>query len=707
MNAKLRKFGGCALVLVLFFTMLNTSPIIVSANTSNNEAFFSEVSRLVADNWSDDFFGNMIFTVNDPYVWVDGERRLIDPITRTSPAIVDDMVRLPRAVLPTQTGAFQSGETSFGVSRDSTFDMTDFFSQLDIFLGEIDSSMVDAILGQVEMILDEAFLYIDLSGGMIQRGNVATHSSFSGSNLGYEIHWNASNQQLTLTRDFQTQRLIVQANSSIDFTSFGASDIVRGANNLSVLQFSTTYEAIAAYNRLNGLNSVVWVEPDRVMVTSYAGATSISPTPSTSRNNLWGIERIGAVGFANQLRNSGRNISITVAVIDTGVDSSHPHFNGRMVQGRNFVANNNNTNDIETHGTHVAGTIIDATPELNVRIMPLMVFRPDGRYADGRQRLTATDLLVANAIRFATDNGVRVINLSLGPREPSQASNSVIQAIQHANSRNAVVVFAAGNSSGYARNFGANGRADVITVAAIDSSNRGAIFTNWGSSVDVSAPGVWINSSLPGGRFGYKQGTSMAAPHVSAAVAMYILNNPSLSSAQVRNSTVQQVNVPNGWNSSRYGSGVINMSRVSTPTPQPTPTPTPPPPVTSPPPTISSNRISNSNGNLTNNSSNATITISGSNNTVTITGNNNTIVVSGFRNTIIISGSGNAIDRISGSNNEIMVTGSAGTIDRISGSDNLISGSNITVNRASGSNNTLIGNNNSIVNSSGSNNRTQ
>jgi hypothetical protein len=376
------------------------------------------------------------------------------------------------------------------------------------------------------------------------------------SELGLSVYFNPVTQEVTITRDFQSRRLSVQTRGTVNFAYVNPIAIVHGFDNITYLQFSTVAETINAYFWLSGQNNVNWVEPARIVVAESQNTGAFA---TANTRNLWGIQRTGTATYAQYLRNTGITGSIIVSVIDTGVDPNHHHFSGRLVPGHNFVNNNADTRDIRTHGTHVAGTIIDATPGLNVQIMPMMVFQlhPNGD-------VLACDILVSLAIRDSADRGARVINLSLGSRNPANISNIRANAISYAVNRNAVVVVAAGNNAGYARSFGMAGRSDVITVAATNQNNRGTSFTNWGSAVDLSAPGYGINSSIPAGRFDYKNGTSMAAPHVTAAVAMYLLRNPTLSPASVQHAFRNYVYIPNGWNSSRYGAGILDMTRAMT-----------------------------------------------------------------------------------------------------------------------------------------------
>jgi hypothetical protein len=364
-----------------------------------------------------------------------------------------------------------------------------------------------------------------------------------------------------LTSNFQSKRLVVQTDDIVDFAEFVFTNIVHGPNNVTILQFETFVQTLIAYYRLKNLENVLFVEPDLI--------TSALNTSRNAMDREWGVQMMGANEYSQHLRTNRKTGRITVAVLDTGVDSGHRFFRSRMVRGWNFINGDNNPYDVNGHGTHVAGIVVGSTPDLNVMIMPVKVLGNGGR---------GTNLTVSNGIIWATDSGANVINMSLGSQ--SQLSNLKRNAINHAISKNAVIVVAAGNDRIDARLYGWASSPDVITVAAVDSQNRPARFTNFGSVVDIAAPGVSILSSVPRNDFSRKQGTSMAAPFVSAAVAMYLINNPELSVDEVRSSIINYVNVPNGWNANRYGNGILDMRLAIGPSaiiPQPTPLPEPPP----------------------------------------------------------------------------------------------------------------------------------
>lgn len=255
-----------------------------------------------------------------------------------------------------------------------------------------------------------------------------------------------------------------------------------------------------------------------------------------------------------------RGEGVLVAVIDTGVDATHPDLAGNLWvnpgetgldasgndkrsngidddndgyvddwQGWNFVNNSNDINDLNGHGTHSAG-IIAARMDNNLgiagvaplaKIMPLKAVddKGYGTYAD-----------VAKAITYAVDHGAKVINVGFGGVDKS----AVLQAAtDYAYSHGVIVVAAAGNS-------GTNGvfypaaDSNVIAVSALDSSLKLASFSSYGSEISLAAPGVGIYSTYPGGNYVQLSGTSMAAAQVSGIVALLVSQGRLTTPDQVR-----------------------------------------------------------------------------------------------------------------------------------------------------------------------------
>ena len=264
----------------------------------------------------------------------------------------------------------------------------------------------------------------------------------------------------------------------------------------------------------------------------------------------WGAERIAADRFMQYLEETGKTSDeLIVAVVDTGVDATHPFFQGRVRTdlGYNFVLGNTNTADEHWHGTHVAGTIADCTP-MNVKIIPIKVLNKRGH---------GTVLNIALGIRRSAENGAKIINMSLGGRENSE---TYIQreAVNYAEALGALCVVAAGNNGdGYADMAPANFK-NVLTVAAIDLDDTLAGFSNFGLGfIDIAAPGVEIFSCTTGSGYDCSNGTSMATPHAAAAAAMLKLNNPSLSPSQLI-SAVKSCAVSK--NPTYFGAGILDLN---------------------------------------------------------------------------------------------------------------------------------------------------
>lgn len=249
--------------------------------------------------------------------------------------------------------------------------------------------------------------------------------------------------------------------------------------------------------------------------------------------------------------------NIKVAVIDTGIDYTHPDFSGRtIINGINHAscdafANSGQCSspkvtessiDDNGHGTHVAGTIGAVTNnDLDIAginwNVTLMAVKAMG--SDGSGNISDP----ADAVRYAVDNGANVINLSIDVNNVKcmdNVANPIRTAINYANLHHVIVVAAAGNADSKtnykaidASNSTPASCDGVITVGATDQLDRRPSFSNFGSRVDIAAPGVGIISIVPGG-YKPKNGTSMAAPHVAGVAALLLSINPSLTPQQVR-----------------------------------------------------------------------------------------------------------------------------------------------------------------------------
>lgn len=210
-----------------------------------------------------------------------------------------------------------------------------------------------------------------------------------------------------------------------------------------------------------------------------------------------------------------------VAVIDTGLDATHPWFEDRVVAATATTGtDSSNWQDEQGHGTHVAGVVLQADP--SARIMPVRVL---DRFGSG------SDADIALGIVWAVEHGASVINLSLGAPDNSAVLE---QAIDYARTSDVAVVAAAGNDGKYGSPvFYPAASEGVIAVAALTGNGRAADFSNRGFYVDIAAPGVDVVSSVRGGKFQAMSGTSMAAPYVAGVLASLRQKHPNADAASI------------------------------------------------------------------------------------------------------------------------------------------------------------------------------
>ena len=236
-------------------------------------------------------------------------------------------------------------------------------------------------------------------------------------------------------------------------------------------------------------------------------------------DNSWGVKRIGA-GIVHDAHNKGARVR--VAIIDSGIDYTHPDLDANYKGGWNFVNDDHNPMDDYGHGTHVAGTVaaedndegvVGVAPEAELYALKVLGAGGSGLYSN-----------VIAALQWAVDNGIQVTNNSYG--SPGDPGETVKTAFENAEAAGVINVCAAGNS-GNRRGTGDNviypaRYESCIAVAATDSSDKRASFSSTGPAVELSAPGVSINSTLLGGGYGTMSGTSMASPHVAGTAALLI-----------------------------------------------------------------------------------------------------------------------------------------------------------------------------------------
>jgi thermitase len=238
--------------------------------------------------------------------------------------------------------------------------------------------------------------------------------------------------------------------------------------------------------------------------------------------SAWHLGRINAATAWDRSTGSG----VTIAILDTGVDASHPDLATQVVSGWNVVDNNSDSADFQGHGTAVAGAaaaaLNNATGVASVaggaRIMPIRIADSAG-YATGSG--------IASALIWAADRGARVANISF----TGVVGNPTVQAAaQYLKSRGGLVVVSAGNSGS---NLGLAVDPNFIPVSATESDDSLASWSSYGPYVAVSAPGNLIWTTQKGGTYGQWWGTSFASPITAGVVALMMGARPDLSGSQI------------------------------------------------------------------------------------------------------------------------------------------------------------------------------
>ncbi|MEL6496307.1 MAG: S8 family peptidase [Cyanobacteria bacterium J06623_7] len=282
-------------------------------------------------------------------------------------------------------------------------------------------------------------------------------------------------------------------------------------------------------------------------------------------NKQWNFRDINLEQAWDETKGAG----VTVAVIDTGVSKVPDLKSTKFVKGYDFVNNKDDASDDNGHGTHVAGTIAQSTNNgygvagiaYEASIMPLKVLSGSGGG-------TISD--IAEAIKFAADNGADVINMSLGG---GGASNMMEEAIKYASRKGVVIIAAAGNEGSNSSSYPAR-YPDVISVSATNAAGDKTGYSNFGAGVDISAPGgegmnesgsIWQNTINPNPNeaessvFAGFQGTSMAAPHV-AGVAALIRSTGIDSPDEVRDILKQSARKVEEDHLNHFGSGRLDAN---------------------------------------------------------------------------------------------------------------------------------------------------
>lgn len=277
------------------------------------------------------------------------------------------------------------------------------------------------------------------------------------------------------------------------------------------------------------------------------------------KEETWGINRVHAPAAWEITEGKG----VKVAIIDTGIDSSHPELSGKVDGGYSAITKTENPADYQDdngHGSHVAGTVaakkdgkgvVGVAPKARLYAVKVLDADGSGNLSD-----------VIDGIVWAAKNKMDVANMSLGAPVDSEAMK---RAVRFARGSGVVVVAAAGNSGGSVGFPGAY--EDAIAVAASDSVDKLAGFSSRGPEVDFIAPGVDVLSTKMSGGFASYSGTSMAAPHVAGLAALAVsqgyvgLNGPDGVFAQLKKAAT--LLPTEGMTAEMQGAGMIDAGKLT------------------------------------------------------------------------------------------------------------------------------------------------
>jgi hypothetical protein len=358
----------------------------------------------------------------------------------------------------------------------------------------------------------------------------------------------------------------------------------QGLDRVYVLDLDRGVDVLAASQEFAADTAVEYAEPNYIYTLPEESMLSAAPMNDPAFSEQWALDNTGQTGGTPDAdidapqawAISTGSDNVLVAVIDTGIDYTHPELDDGRVRtdiDKDFVHNDDDAMDDNKHGTLVASIIAaESNNGIGVagvmhhaQLLPVKVITARG---------VGTLAWIAKGISYAASAGADVINMSLGGLICSQA---LADAVNYAYFERGVVIVAASGNDGGNLSYPAK-LALVISVGATDHNDVVADFSNGGAELDLTAPGVDILSAQPGG-YGTYSGTSLAAPYVTGVAGLLLSQRPSLTNRQVElilRSAADDLGAP-GFDS-RYGYGRISAYQALTFDTPPNPPPSQPQP---------------------------------------------------------------------------------------------------------------------------------
>lgn len=247
------------------------------------------------------------------------------------------------------------------------------------------------------------------------------------------------------------------------------------------------------------------------------------PAPPAGQETPWGISKVQAPSAWATTRGAG----VKIAVIDTGIDRTHPELAANLKGGWNALTKGEDFTDDNGHGSHVSGTIAAVDDKKGVVGVAPKVDLYGVKVLDANGSGTFDDVIAG--MQWAVDNKMEIVSMSLGASQGNQSLTDMVAAMTKAG----VILIAAAGNSGGSVGFPA-ACPGAIAIAASDSKDRLASFSSRGPEVAVIAPGVNVKSTYKNGGYDTLSGTSMATPHVSGLAALYVATHKGATPVQAR-----------------------------------------------------------------------------------------------------------------------------------------------------------------------------